>query len=134
MVLTQEKGGYARGQVVRLHGSFRINGTSDPDDIRDGNSSCVASVARVSAGLFTVTFDAGFPIPEKLVSWRADVSQVAAPTSACRAHLIVDSYSQSSRSFQIQCLDFETPSVVDPDDNDQVSFELVGSVSSVGTD
>lgn len=137
MVLTQEKGGYARGQVVRLHGSFRIDGTNDPDEIRDGNSSCVASVVRESAGLFTVTFDAGFPLPEKLVSGGCKLWRAAVPTQEIsECNLVVDSYSQSTRSFQVACVDGADGSngAVDPDDNDMISFELVGSISSVGTD
>lgn len=137
MVLTQEKGGYARGQVVRLHGSFRIDGTNDPDVVRDGNSACVASVDRDSAGLFTVTFDDGFPIPETLVSGGAKLWRAAVPTQiVTECNLVVGSYSQSTRSFQIACVDGAdgTNAAVDPDDNDMISFELVGSVSSVGTD
>ncbi len=137
MVINEEKGGYARGQVVRLHGSFRIDGTDDPDVIRDGNSSCVSAVERGSAGLFTVTFDEGFPIPETLVSWKVSMARAAAPTQEIsECHLVVDTYSQSTRSFQIATCDGVDGSnaAVDPDDNDMISFELVGSISSVGTD
>lgn len=137
MVVTEEKGGYARGQVVRLHGSFRINGTSNPDAVRDGNSDCIASVVRNSAGLFTVTFDAGFPLPERLVSGRVSIFRAAVPTQiVTECHLVVDSYSMVTRAFQIACVDGAdgTNAAVDPDDNDMISFELVGSISSVGTD
>ncbi len=137
MVLTQEKGGYARGQVVRLHGSFRIDGTSDPDVIRDGNSACVSAVDRESAGLFTVTFDDDFPIPETLASWKVSMARGAVPTQEItECFLVVDTYSQSTRTFQIACVDGADGSnaAVDPDDNDMISFELVGSISSVGTD
>lgn len=141
MILNREKGGYLLGQVVRLCGSFRIDGTNDPDVIRDGNSDCVATVDRESAGLFTVTFAGGetnspyyFPIPEKLVSWKVSIAQAAGPTQPCEARYVVDSYSQTTRSFQIQCLDWEVPSAVDPDDNDMIAFELVGSIDSSGTD
>lgn len=137
MILQEEKGGYARGLPVRLYGSFRINGTSTPDAVRDGQSKCVASVARVSAGLFTVTFDAGFPIPERLVSWRVSMARAAVPTQeVTECNMVVDSYSQSTRSFQIATVDGADGSnaAVDPDDNDQIAWEIVGSISSVGTD
>jgi len=137
MVLTQEKGGYARGQVVRLHGSFRIDGTSNPDVIRDGNSAYVASVTRVSAGLFTVKFDKDFPIPEILTSWKISMARAAVPTQEItECNLVVDSYSMSARTFQVACVDGSDGSngAVDPDDNDMIGFELVGSISSVGTD
>ena len=134
MILNEEKGGYARGVVVRLAGAFRINGTTTPDTKRDGGSLCVSTVVRNSAGNFTVTFDAGFPLPERLFGQKAEVSQAAAPTQHCRAYVVVDSYSMVTRSFIIQCDDFETPSAVDPDDNDMIFWELVGSISSPGTD
>lgn len=139
MILNKEKGGYCQGAVVRLVGSFQINGTSTPDHIRDGKSNCVASVARVSAGLFTVTFDTGFPIPEKLVFSSANLQQQANPTVWSRAHIIGDSYSQSARTFQIQVLKANATAdtadaASDADDNDWVCFELVGSINSSGTD
>jgi len=137
MVVTEEKGGYARGQVVRLPGSFRIDGTNDPDVIRDGNSACVATVERDSAGLFTVTFDDDFPIPERLTSWDVSIARAAVPTQEIsECNLVVDSYSQVTRSFQIACVDHGDGSngAVDPDDNDMIAFELVGSISSIGTD
>ena len=139
MILTTEKGGYVRGIPTRLSGSFRINGTSTPDTIRDGNSKSVASVTRVSAGLFTVKFDAGFPVPERLVNWHVELSQAANPTVWSRAHMVIDSWSQSTRSFQVQVLKSTAAgdtadAASDADDNDQVSWEIFGSISSVGTD
>lgn len=135
MILNTEKGGYFNGTVVRLGGSFRINGTSTPDTLRDGHSFCVKSVARVSAGLFTVTFDTGFPIPQIPINYHAHLSQVAVPTQAATAHVVVDSWSQSARTFQIACISHATtPTAVDPDDNDIITWEFVGSISSAGTD
>ncbi len=134
MILNREKGGYCLGSVVRLTGSFRIDSTNDPDVIRDGHSACISAVDRESAGLFTVTFDDGFPLPEKLVGWGVDLAQGVAPSQPCYAYYVVDSYSQVTRSFQVQCLDYSTPSAVDPDDNDMIAFELVGSIDSSGTD
>jgi len=137
MILNRESGGYLQGEVVRLCGSFRIDGTDDPDVIRDGNSNCIASVGRDSAGLFTVTFDAGFPLPERLVSWKVSIARAAVPTQEVTScHLVVDTYSQSTRSFKIATVDGAdgTDGAVDPDDNDMIAFELVGSINSAGTD
>lgn len=137
MILNTEKGGYCMGTPVRLCGSFRIDGTDDPDVIRDGRSHSVASVVRESAGLFTVTFDAGFPIPERLVSWKVDMARAAVPTQEIsECHLVVDSYDPATRSFQVATVDGVDGSnaAVDPDDNDMIAFELFGSINSAGTD
>lgn len=134
MRLQPDWGTYIPG-LVTLEGSFRINAATTPDEIRDGNTNIITSVARVSAGLFTVTFDSGFPIPEKLVSWHVDLAQGVAPGAEYSdAKMVVDSYSQASRSFQIQVLDYDTHTANDPVDNDTVSFMLRGSVTSAGTD
>jgi hypothetical protein len=140
LILNREKGGYLLGQVVRLTGSFTTNGTSDPTVIRDGNSDSVLSVTYVSAGLFTVKFAGAvrvedqFPIPEKLVGYQVHISQGVAPTSSVRAYLVKNSYSQVTRSFQIQCQDLETPAATNPDTGDWISFELVGCIDQSGTD
>ncbi len=134
MRLQPDWGTYIPG-LVTLEGSFRVNGTSDPDDIRDGHTNVISSVLLTSTGLFTVTFDSGFPIPEKLVSWNVNISQGVAPGAETSfAYLVVDSYSQVTRSFQIQITDGDTPAANDPVDNDCVSFMLRGSVTSAGTD
>lgn len=133
MVLNQEKGGYALGPQVRLFGAFRINGTSDPDTLRDGGSHIV-SVARVSAGLFRVTLDTGFPIPEIPVKMTAELEQAATPTNFCKAYVVRDTYSQANRQFDIQVRTCAANAASDADDNDIVCFELVGSISSAGTD
>lgn len=141
MVLNKEKGGYYNGQVVRLGGSFRVNGTSDPDAVRDGNSNCIESVVLTSTGLFTVTFEGDWPLPEKLITWSVDMQRVAEPTQAGSAYLLIDSYSQATRSFQIafsgpEAADPDDTHLVtaDPDDNDWICFELVGCIDSSGTD
>lgn len=142
MQLEREIGGWGRS-VIRLKGGFRINGTSDPDDIRDFNSNMIATVVRTSAGLFTVTLaspaNGGFTaLPEK-VFITADLAQVAGPAVWSRAHYVVDSYVQATGVFQIQVLKATASgdtadAASDADDNDYVTFELVGSISSVGTD
>lgn len=138
MILTKSLGGFVRDKVY-LEGSFRIDGTNNPDEIRDGNSNLIASVVRNSAGNFTVTFatpENGGPtaLPYELIDWRIDIAQAAAPTAFVKPHLVVDSYSSVTRDFDIQCIDFATPSATDPDDNDMISFVLVGSLSTSGTD
>lgn len=142
MILNRERGGYYLGQIVRLGGSFVINGTSDPVVIRDGNSNAILSVTRASAGLFTVKFlgadnataDQRFPIPSLPITWNIQLSQAAVPAQACEARLVKNSWSQSNRQFQIQCVDFEVPSAVDPDNGDVIAFEFVGCIDSSGTD
>ncbi len=121
-------------KMMEMGANAYLTKTSDPDEIRDGNTNIISAVDRDSAGLFTVTIDGTFPLPEKLVSWNAEVSQGVAPTQACKAHIVVDSYSQVTRTFQIQCLDYSTPSAVDPDDDDMISWKLRGSVQPIGTD
>lgn len=134
MILNREAGTYALGKVVRFYGSFKTDTTNNPDVVRDGNSNYLASVVHASTGLFTVTFESGFPIPSKLVAFRAEIASAAAPTKFCYAYVVKDSYSQATRSFQIQVMDLDTPVATDPDDGDWISFELVGAIDSVGTD
>lgn len=133
MQLNQELGGYHKG-LIRLLGSFRIDGTSNPDVVRDGNTNMITSVVRTSEGLFTVTLRTGFPIPKRLLYWNVHLAQAANPTVSVRAYMVVDSYSQAARSFQIQVGDFAGDEVIDPDDNDMIAFELVGSILTVGED
>ncbi len=137
MQLRPDYGTYIPG-LVTLEGSFRVNGTSDPDDVRTGNTG-LFTVARTSAGLFTVTFctqvQGGIQLPQKLISFNVSISQGVAPgAEASFAHLVVDSYSQVTRSFQIQITDGDTPAANDPVDNDVVGFILRGSIVGIGTD
>jgi hypothetical protein len=65
------------------------------------------------------------------------MARAAVPTQEIsECNLVVDSYSQITRSFQIACVDGSDGSngAVDPDDNDMIAFELVGAIDSVGTD
>lgn len=130
---------HARGLQLDIHGTFRINAETTPDNIRDGASNIIASVARTSAGLFTVTLDDGFTIPEKLTFETASISQVANPTVWSKAHIVKDSYSKVARTFQIQVLKATAAgdtadAASDADDNDTVSFWLRGAIDSIGTD
>ncbi len=133
--LAQEKGSYAQAGVIRVYGSFTTNGSSAPTAIRDGNSRIIASAVRTSAGLYTVTFDTGFPIPEKLIHAFAHLHLSATPTIVGWASYVAGSYSQSARTFQIVVYHVSgTPGVGDPDTGTRVSFELVGGILSPSTD
>lgn len=138
MILSRELGGYGK-DVVRYFGSFRINGTSDPDTIRDGNSALVDSVSRASAGLFTVTLAQGPVYPENLITSHISIDRAAVPTQEGEIHMVVDSYDPVGRTFQVAftgdtSTSSLTPKAYDPDDNDMVTWELVGSIGSVGQD
>lgn len=133
MVLEQEKGGYARGLPVRMYGSFQTNATSAPTVIRDGGSQCIKSVTRVSAGLYNVVFDTGFPVPALDVVKFASLESTATPTIIAQANVV--SWTASTRTLQIVCYHTSgTPGVGDPDTGSRIDFELAGSISSVGTD
>lgn len=134
-VISQEKGSYAQPGVVRIYGSFQTNAAAAPTVIRDGNSRIIASVVRTSAGLYTVTLDTGFPIPERLIAAGAHLHSSATPTIIAQANYVTASYSQSARTFQVVVYHTSgTPGVGDPDTGDRVSFELVGAIISSGTD
>jgi hypothetical protein len=103
-VLNHELGSHDSRQVIRLYGSFQANGTSDPDLLRDGKTALFTG-ARTSAGLFTITFASGFPIPERLVYESASLSCAATlALKAQQAHIVRASYSQTARTVQIVVL------------------------------
>lgn len=146
MILQREDGGYARGDVIRMFGSFKFTAAGTlVDTIRDGNSKSIATVTRVSAGLYEITFDTGFPIPERFVTTRAWVNQSATVGKILVASVVesgTGAYSQSTRKFRIQTVvvgdvalsAYADPAAGDPDDQARIGFELVGSISSPGTD
>lgn len=107
MPMTQrEEGSYVRGENVHIYGSFKYTASGNlVDTIRDGNSRIIASVTRVSAGLYEVQIDtSGFPIPERLVVARAWVNEAAAYTKSMKAHVVesgTGAYSQSTRKFRL---------------------------------
>ncbi len=138
MQLRPDYGTYIPG-LVTLEGSFRADSTNDPDDVRDGNTNIIDSVVRESTGLFTVTFDVGFPLPEKLVFETASHQPAIAATVPLEVKIVADSYSQADRSFQIQVkkatnADTTTLTVADPADDDRIGFYLRGSIVGIGTD
>src|SRR5690348_5197305 len=55
-------------QTVRIRGSFRIDGTNDPDAVRSSKSgAALFTVARTAAGRFTVTLDPDLThVPQQL--------------------------------------------------------------------
>lgn len=139
----RERGGYANGEIVRLYGSFQTNGASAPTVLRDGHA-FLFTVARISAGLFEITFASdGFPIPEKLVTERAWGTPAGAPTLIGKWDVVAGSYSQTTRKFRVQFTKIgalAAPTTLalsvtaDADTGERVSFELVGSINSAGTD
>jgi len=116
---------YAR-RVLILRGRFRINGTTTPDEIRDGKSGIVLSVARNSAGLFTVTLKPSFPIPKQATFSMAALQQAAAPTAYAVAAMVRDTYDPVARTFQVATRRITGPATNDPDDNDVVDFTIIG--------
>ncbi len=114
-------------RLVTLRFTFRINGSTTPDTLRDGKSSILQSVARTSAGLFTVTFKALPILPQQLTYADAHISMAAAPTKFSRAWVVRDSYNPATRVVQVATASLDgTPAVEDPDDNDLVRVILQG--------
>lgn len=136
MKLEKELGGYSRW-IIREYLSFRTNGTSAPDRIRDGKTGLVKSVTRVSAGLYTVTMNTARPTLPLHIAINVSLWEVnKPPTQAARVSYVSGSYSQSAGTFQVQVVDCNnsTPAAVDPDSGARISVELIGSISSVGQD
>ena len=132
MKLEKELGSYSRW-IVKEYLSFRTNGTDAPDRIRDGKSSLVLSVTRVSAGLFTVAVRTNRPTITRHIVTVCDVGEInVPPTQACVAKYVEGSWSQSAGTFQVQVLNGVT--AVDPDSGCRINVTLTGAISSVGTD
>lgn len=126
-----EGGWYPR--KFEMEGSFLVNGVIDPDGIRDGNSNQIASVTRVSAGLFEVTIADRWAMiqrPVTLQAWTcpADVT----PTSATQLGVVEGTYSAITRKFRV--LASVGATATDPEDNTRVCFRITGSMSPVGLD
>lgn len=117
---------YAR-RVITLSGSFRISGTSNPDNLWDGKSEIISSVVRGVAGAFTVNLAPGFPIPRQITMALVDIASAAAPTKFTKAFYVRDSYNPDTRLFIIRVVNHDgTAAIEDPDDNDVISFHLRG--------
>lgn len=131
------RGSYSPAQTVMV-GAFKTVSSGNPTVVRDGTKVSVSqkmfTVARPSAGLYTVTFIAGFPLPA-LPFIYATLHQAAAPTNDAVLHVVRDSWNTATRSFQVQIqTNGTTPAATDGDVGDVVSFMLVGAIESVGQD
>lgn len=131
-------------QRVCLEGSFLINGTSDPDGIRDFNTNLIDTVVRTSAGLYTVTLaDYARPWIPAQINGNAYIMPVdATPVLVCSCQVVEGSWSPVTRSFQILTTKvadvgasaYFDPAPADPDDNSRVCFQIIGSMSPAGQD
>ena len=131
------RGAYSVGQVLVL-GGWQLNGASAPTVLRDGSKVSSAqkkfSVSRNSAGLYTVTFTSGYPLPA-LPFIDPKLEQAAAPSAPCKIHYVKNSWSTTTRSFQVQIQTVgTTPAASDADAGDRVTFWMYGSLMSAGTD
>lgn len=131
------RGSYSPAQSVMM-GAFKTVTSGNPTVLRDGTKVSATqkmfSVTRVSAGLYTVTFTSGYPLPA-LPFIYATLHQAAAPTADAVLHVVRDSWNTSTRSFQLQIqTNGTTPAASDGDAGDVVSFLIVGALESVGQD
>lgn len=136
MILYPDVGTYAPAQM-HMAGGFQL-GAGGATVLRDGTKVTSAqkmfTVTRVSAGLYTVTFIAGFPIPA-LPFIQLTLAQAAAPATPGKVHEVKNSWNQSTRSFQLQVQTVgTTPAASDLDAGDRVTFLLHGSINSAGQD
>lgn len=134
------------GNVVTHRLSFRFVNTTTFDRIRDGRSGVFAnpggSIVRNSAGLFTITMSSKCPAIKALeLSGYVAVEHAAGvPATFLQGWIVKDSWTPSTRSFQIQLLQlpvgaaYVQPAVADPAANDRVVIEITGSLSASGTD
>jgi hypothetical protein len=126
---------------VEIEGSFLVNGSSDPDGIRDGNTNTIESVVLTSTGLFTVTLAehilADF-IPSQWITEEAWLNPVdATPVLVCACGVVEGSWDQAARTFQILTTKvadtgasaYFDPAPENPDDNSRVCFRLVGTAN-----
>lgn len=141
MKLERELGGYSRW-MARTFGSFRISAGA-ADRIRDGKSGLIKSVTRNAAGKYTVALADGLTVkPSMFVLEKVGITAASStPTKVCQAHYVDGSWDSTAKTFDLLILETGTvggaaaaPVVADPDDGCRVYFELVGSISSVGTD
>lgn len=136
MKLEKELGSYSRW-ITKEYISFRTNGTSAPDRIRDGKSQLCLSVTRVSAGLFTIALRTNRPSIKLPITAHATLSEVnVPPTQAARCSYVEGSWNQAAGTFQVQVVDCgnTTPAAVDPDSGCRICVQITGAISSVGTD
>jgi hypothetical protein len=131
-------------RAMSIRGSFKYTAAGNlVGVIRDGKSSLIASVTRVSPGLYTVALNTSskYPVPLRNVTETVKVSHSATPTKVSDAKYVAGSWDPVAKTFQIVNLVVGTvggaaaaPVVGDPDDGARISFTLVGSLSGAGTD
>lgn len=118
-------------RLVTIRLSFRINGATTPDTLRDGKAGYIQTIARTSAGLFTVTLKPLPLLPKQLTYANAGISMSATPTKFSRAWIVRDTWNPTTRVFQVATASLDgTPAVEDPDDNDIVRVILQGPASN----
>lgn len=138
MILEPERGTYSPG-MMSMQGSFQLNTTNPPTVFRDGTNVASASkmftVTRVSAGLYQVTFIAGFPLPA-LPFIAVKVAQGATPTNHAYATEVVGSWDPTTgnRKFRILIRKPTDGSATDGDAGDRVTFFVRGSFIGPGID
>lgn len=128
-------GSYSYGQF-RQTLSFQLNGASAPTVLRDGtavaSSRKMFTVARTSAGLYTLTLDSKsrWPVrPEVTVR----IEQGATPTAQVLGHYVKGSYNATAKTLQVKVL--TTANVAsDGDATDRVSVTIEGSLGTAGVD
>lgn len=135
-VLQNLHGSYARAQITQPL-SFQLNGASAPTVLRDGTAVASATgkiftVTRASAGLYTLTLERAV-WPERPFVHVA-LEQAAAPTAHCQAHYVRDSYSASTRSFQVAVRTCAANAASDADAGDRICVSISGGISSAGKD
>ena len=86
---------------VRYDFSFRIDGTNDPDLVYDSKGGPIASVVRTSAGLFTVTLEAGCRLRE-ITSGIGSVATTAATSPMYNVYVNPASLDAAARTFQVE--------------------------------
>lgn len=100
-------------QTIGVRCSLRLNGTA-ADQIRDGKSGIVKSVARTAAGVFTFTLD------RKLTRMIAGIAQVNAVDATPTDVTCQCAYNESTGVVTVYCL---TGAVLtDPENLSRVSF------------
>lgn len=129
-------GSYSPSQLIQT-GAFKTVTSGSPTVLRDGTKVASAkkmfTVTRVSAGLYTVKFNANVRVPV-LPFLKAELHQAVTPTVKAKAHVVNNSWSASTKSFQVKILKDSDASAVDGDAGDTVVFLMIGAIDSVGVD
>lgn len=115
--------------AVRLRFQFRTKAGQNPDAIRQGTAGFVKSVTR-SGGVYTVTFNPSFPIPQQLTYANANLHSSATPTKFCDAYYVKGSFDPVARTLQVAvALTSQAggaSSIAEPDDGDWIAVDVSG--------